>query len=82
MTMPARLADQLSVLDKLEGQIVELRNKSQSIRDEAKTWAEKRDALNAQNKKIWEEVKELKFLVLLNRSNGISNQLSCSYVLV
>jgi uncharacterized coiled-coil DUF342 family protein len=60
MTPLAKHLDQLRMLDSLEGQIAELRNKIQCLRDEAKEWGEKRDSLNAQNRRIWEEVKELK----------------------
>jgi uncharacterized coiled-coil DUF342 family protein len=52
--------NQLKTLDSLEDQIAELRGKFLSLREEAKAWGEKRDSLNAQNRKIWEEVKELK----------------------
>lgn len=52
--------EQLKTLQELDIQITELRTKCKSSGEEAKQWAEKRDVLNAQSKKIWDEVKELK----------------------
>ncbi|MCJ7635634.1 hypothetical protein MUP77_24990 [Candidatus Bathyarchaeota archaeon] len=52
--------DRLRVLEELNTQIVELRAIYQSYGEEAKIWAEKRNTLNNQSKKIWEEVKNLK----------------------
>jgi len=60
MSKPARIEDQLKILEELETQIAGFRTRVQSIKKEAKLWAEKRDALNAQSKKIWEEVKDLR----------------------
>jgi uncharacterized coiled-coil DUF342 family protein len=60
MSTPTKIEDQLKVLNELEKQIMELRTRFQAVREEAKVWAEKRDALNAQNRKIWEEAKDLK----------------------
>jgi len=55
-----RVEDQLRILDELETQIKELRIKFQSTKEEAKVWAEKRDALNAESKEIWGEARDLK----------------------
>ena len=55
-----KVEDQLRILNELETQIAELRARFQSTKEEAKVWAEKRDALNAQSKKIWEEAKDLR----------------------
>lgn len=52
--------DCFKTLEELNAQIIELKSRYQSSGEEAKIWAEKRDALNSESKKIWEEAKNLK----------------------
>lgn len=52
--------EQLNMIQELEGQITSLRTKFRASGEEAVTWAQKRDALNARSRKLWEEVKDLK----------------------
>ncbi len=52
--------DRSKILEELNTQIAELKAIYQSSGKEAKIWAEKRDILNNQTKKIWEEIKNLK----------------------
>ncbi len=52
--------EQLNILQELEGQITSLRSKYRASGEEAVTWAQKRDELNARCRKLWEEVRDLK----------------------
>ena len=52
--------EQTNILQELEGQITDLRTKYRASGEEAATWAQKRDALNARSRKLWEEVRDLK----------------------
>ncbi len=60
MSRPSQTDARLKELDKLAAELRERRERIDALKEVARTLMERRDILNAQNRKIWREARELK----------------------
>ncbi|MEM2921005.1 MAG: hypothetical protein QXF26_01660 [Candidatus Bathyarchaeia archaeon] len=70
MSTTKPLSDRLEELDELFAELEAQRALIDNLRKEARTWKARRDGLNAKNRKIWQEVKELR-----NKRDGFNEEI-------